>query len=292
MLLRVYLPSRAAVGVLGPVLDAAATAGHALQILTDPNPKDPIVSADVATWLTWRWRGTPDAILGLAGDPRATWGVPSWWDNIFERPVPGQTVGYLSAWHRDQHAAAFPDCRGWIQQQPVVGWTLADHRALLPAIREPRWRTVLFSLKRRIPEPWRRSLRGRRWYWERVRAWARWAAPDRLLIKTRAKHGDPWWLPWYGEVVPTQTAYPSTSLRVLSTACVVGHFTSGAALEARLFPHLEGRVINEAVPLTHLAHLPGVEATYRHMFEDPLDRVITYDDTATGQRILDCLTRP
>jgi hypothetical protein len=90
-----------------------------------------------------------------------------------------------------------------------------------------------------------------------------------------------------GDVVTTDSAYPSTSLSLLSRARRVGHFSSGAHLEARLFPDV--RIDNEAVPLTHLRGLPGAEATYRHMLHDPLDRVITYDDTAAGLRLLDAV---
>jgi hypothetical protein len=168
----------------------------------------------------------------------------------------------------------------------VVGLTIADHRALLPPATDDAL-AILFTMKRRVPEPWRRSFKGRLWYWEKVHE-AQHIAADHglsLVIKTRVKHGDPWWLPFIARVVGEECVYPLTSMTWLSRATLAFHFNSGAGLEARLFPRV--RVVNWPVPQPHLDRLPLQREVYAHVYTAPLDEVITYDDTKAGERVMD-----
>lgn len=294
MTLTVHLRRRAALKTLGPVLDAAVARGHAVALWVEAEAKDPLRAGDFA-----RWPGLPrvtrpaGVVVGLATDPVADVGVPQWADNVLAPLAAGaRQPGYLSAWHRALHAQCWPGDAAAIARCPIVGWPMADHRALLPPDPGPPCH-VLFTMKRRVPEPWRRSLRGRAWYVEQVLgAWhAAKEAGLPLVIKTRRKHGDPWWLRAFGRVIAEPTVYPAVSLQLLHRARRATHFGSGAHAEARL---LDVPVLHHAVPMPHLLALPGQAAWYARLLATGLDREAygepiwgEWDDTKTGERVLD-----
>ena len=81
-----------------------------------------------------------------------------------------------------------------------------------------------------------------------------------LLVKTRAKNNDPWWLGGYAAQVVTDTAlWPYTAAEVIRRAVFVVHFQSGAALEAAFagVPQLSIHL-----PQPHLAQYPGHREQY------------------------------
>ena len=284
MTLTVLLRSRSALKVLGSVIDTALARGHDVGLEVEANAKEPWQPGDLDRWRTLR-RYRAGVAIGLATYLDADVGVPFWWDNLLLPSIPGQVTGYLSAWHRDMHARNFPMDRRVIQQQPIIGWTMADHRALLPPGLPGPPTALLFTMKRL--DPARRRLVARLRYFHAVRDAATYARLKDLAftIKTRPKHRDPWWLGHFGRVVGETCMYPSTSLQLLQHTWEATTFTSGAVLEARLFPWI--KLVDHRVPLGRLATLPGVAASYDHMRHDPLDRIITYTDCRAGERVVD-----
>ena len=297
MILTFLLRRRSALKVLGSVIDAAFARGHTCYLAKRPEYKDPFVLGDFD-----RWRGKLHAthtlvgcVVGVATDAEAHVGVCQFFDNILKGSrQSAHTVCYLSQWHKDLHMEVMPATRWWIKDQPVVGWTVADHRALVPKSRpslsiQP---DVLFTMKRRVPEPWRRSLRGRLWYYEKV--YGAWHSAKEvgvpLVIKTRPKHGDPWWLGRFGRVIGDGSMYPATGLQLMGGALRVTHFMSGAHAEARM---MDVPVLNHTIPQPHLDHLPGQRAIYDALVHTPMSRdeymtrYFTYDDTKAGERVMD-----
>ena len=292
--LLVYLESRTAIATLASTCDAAVRRGWALQFTADLSPKgDNVRQGDLARWdEVARWGGpakAAHATLGLAGDLRATFALPQWWDNVLKVAPPWQTVGYMSKAHQRAHVETWPCDRKRIEAQPVVGWAYRDHLPLLLNW-GPRPRVVLFTMKLRVPERWRNSWRGRLWYFEHV-CEAEQIAEEYgadLTIKSRKKNGDPWWfaLIWAHRVWD-ECVYPLTSLSLLQGATCAMHFNSGAGLEARIMR--VPQIINWPVPQEHLDNLPGGPLIYRHMYTDPLEDVITYDDARCGERMMDVI---
>ena len=295
MILTFLMRRRSAIKVLGSVIDAALARGHRCFLAKRPEVKDQFVPGDFD-----RWRGQLHAtatligrVIGVATDHEAHVGVSQFFDNILTGPG-AEVQCYLSQWHKDLHMSVSPDRRWWIKDQPIVGWTMADHRALsinpYYVCNSP---DILFTMKRRVPEPWRRSLRGRVWYFEKVYgAWhSAKEAGVNLVIKTRPKHGDPWWLGRFGRVVGEDSMYPATSLQLMSGAHRVTHFMSGAHAEARM---MGVEVLNHRVPQPHLDHLPGQRDIYEALVHDPgvfrdeyMAKFFTYDDTRAGHRVMD-----
>ena len=301
MILTFLLRRRSAIKVLGSVIDAALARGHRCFIAKRPEVKDQFVLGDFDRWLgklhpTHRLIGR---VIGVATDADAHVGVSQFFDNILTGPG-AEVQCYLSQWHKDLHMSVAPDRRWWIKDQPVTGWTVADHRALLALkpggwimVYDPRRYDLLFTMKRRVPEPWRRSIKGRAWYFEKI--YGAWHSAKEegasLVIKTRPKHGDPWWLSRFGRVVGEDTMYPSTSLELMRMADRVIHFMSGAHAEARM---MGVEVLNYRVPQPHLDHLPGQRDIYEALVHDPtlfrdeyMTKFFTYDDTRAGERVVD-----
>ena len=154
MTVTVVLPTRSAVWALGSVIRSAVARGHEVRLEVGPSTtKDPWYPGDLAAWATLA-RGSRGCRIGLATQAGVDVGVAHWWDNCWAPPPEGQRVtGYLSAWHRDLHARLWPTHAAAIRRQPIIGWTLADQRAALPAA--PRTLLVAFTQKRGLP--------GRRW---------------------------------------------------------------------------------------------------------------------------------
>ena len=107
------------------------------------------------------------------------------------------------------------------------------------------------------------------------------------MWKTRQKHRDPWWIRTLGPVLAEGggPAWPARSWALLAQAREAVTWHSGAALEARV---MGVPVVNHPISLAPLRGLPGAAATYHHMLEDPLDRVITWLDAAAGARVVTC----
>ena len=289
MVVTFLMRRRSALKVLCSVIDAACERGHTCYLAKRPEYKDPFVLGDFD-----RWRGKLHAthtlvgcVVGVATDPEAHVGVSQFFDNILTTHGAGIQC-YLSQWHKDLHVSVGGD-RAWVDAQPIVGWTMADQRPLIYA---PKRHHLLFTMKRRVPEPWRRSIPGRLSYFEYVYgAW--YAAKEAglpLVIKTRPKHGDPFWLSRFGQVVGEESMYPSTSLDLIMGARQVTHFMSGAHAEARM---MDVPVLNHRVPQPHLDHLPGQREIYEALVHTPMSRdeymtrYFTYDDTKAGARVMD-----
>ncbi len=290
MRLTFLLRRRSTIKVLGSTMDAAQRRGHAIALCLREEAKEPFQLGDFDRWPFPRVRQLCGLIIGLATDPLADIGVSSWMDNTLKPYNQGAWVQcYLSEWHKALHAECWPQSRAVIAHQPIVGWTMADHRALIAAL--PRYH-LLFTLKRRVPEPWRRSLRGRAWYFKKV--YGAWHAAKEaglpLVIKTRPKHGDPWWLGRFGHVIGEDSMYPATSLQLLASAQQATHFMSGAHAEACL---MGVPVLNHTLPQPHLDKFPGQQAIYQQMVHEPMSRkeyvekFFTYDDCHAGERVMD-----
>mgnify|MGYP001569853187 FL=1 len=319
MILTFLLRRRSAIKVLGSVIDAAQRRGHTCFLCTEhEEAKEPFVPGDFARWpklAASRTHGQMyGTVIGLATDPLAAVGVSSWTDNTLRPYHSGSIVQcYLSEWHRALHQFTQPADAKIIAQQPIVGWTLADHRTLLPPAltvasvlsngyeeRARHYRAgydLLFTMKRQVPEPWRRSLRGRLWYAKKIMSAQRVAKEIGLplVIKTRRKHGDPWWLACVGRVIEEGSMYPSTSLQLLAGAHAAHHFMSGAHAEARM---MDVPVTNYPVPQPHLDRLPGVQRVYQEMIlqDTPnhanyMAKFFTYDDCQAGERVMDVAER-
>ena len=301
MILTFVLRRRSALKVLGPVIDAAQRRKHIAFLCLLEEPKEPFLPGDFDRWgllkSSYTYGQVYGTVVGLATDRLADVGVSSWFDNTLRPYADGARVQcYISDFHKQLHAQNFPLDQQAIARQPVVGWTMADHRALLdhwPVNGGDSWH-VLFTLKRRVPEPWRRSIRGRAWYLEKVvGAWhqAKEAGLP-LVIKTRRKHGDPWWLRLFGRVVGDEQMYPATSLQLLAGASLCHHFMSGAHAEARL---MDVPVLNYRVPMTHVSHLPGYDLSYDVTMRGAEVRRESYglamwgghDDCKAGERVMD-----
>lgn len=297
MILTFLLRRRSALKALGSVIDEALRREHRCHLVVREEAKEPFRPGDFERWRGIVYRGIAlrGTVIGVATDAYCDIGVSHWFDNIL---TPGnkqaQTVCYLSQWHKDLHMSVNPAGRWWIEGQPIVGWTMADHRALLvPQYSE--WH-VLFTMKRRVPEPWRKSIRGRLWYFEKV--YGAWHAAKEaglpLIVKTRAKHGDPWWLRRH-HVVEEPSMYPSASLQVLNQASQATHFMSGAHAEAVL---MNVPVLNHWVPQPHLDRLPGQKEIYNALVLKPpvtrseyMTKFFTYDDTHAASRVMDVAER-
>ena len=316
MILTFLLRRRSALKVLGSVIDAAQRRKHMLFLCTEhEEAKEPFQPGDFARWpllAASRTHGQMHGtVIGLATDPLADVGVSSWFDNTLQPYNQGARIQcYISEFHKTLHMDCWPQNRFEIYKQPVVGWTMADHRASIS--NELRlsfydrydpdgkpWLTpsgchLLFTLKRRVPEPWRRSLQGHTWYFKQIyRAWhAAKAAGVPLVMKTRPKHGDPWWLRRFGCVIGEESMYPATSLQLLAGTKRATHFMSGAHAEARL---MNVPVVNHRVPMTHVNKLPGYDCSYFHtMREAEVSREEYgqemwggFDDCQAGERVMD-----
>ena len=297
MTLTFLLRRRSAIKVLGSVIDAAQRRGHLLFLCTEhEEAKEPFQPGDFARWPKLAASRTHGllygTIIGLATDPLAMIGVSSWMDNVLHPYHKGARVQcYLSEWHQTLHQQTQPTDAAVIAQHPIVGWTLADHRALLGPTTSPGY-DLLFTMKRRVPEPWRRSFTGRLWYFKKVKG-AHCRAQKSgvpLVIKTRRKHGDPWWMKYFGPIVGEDSMYPATSLRLLAGARIAHHFMSGAHTEARL---MNVPVINYTVPQRYLDVLPGQRQLYQGLLREMMSReeymakFFTHDDWQAGERVMD-----
>ena len=298
MILTFVLRRRSALKVLGPVIDAAQRRKHIAFLCLLEEAKEPFQPGDFDRWgllkASYTYGQVFGTSIGLATDDLVDVGVSSWFDNTLRPYADGARVQcYLSDFHKQLHAQNFPLDQQVIARQPVVGWTIADHRAVFDSL-AGYGTHVLFTMKRRVPEPWRRSIRGRAWYLEQVvGAWreAKEAGLP-LVIKTRRKHGDPWWLRLFGRVVGDDQMYPATSLQLLAGASLCHHFMSGAHAEARL---MDVPVVNYRVPMTHVDGLPGYDLSYAmtmrgaEVSREQYGIALWggYDDCKAGERVMD-----
>lgn len=299
MILTFLLRRRSAIKMLGSTMDAAVQRGHTGFLCIRGEAKEPFHVGDFSRWPFPHVLQPQGIVIGLATDAKADIGVSSWFDNTLMPYNQGARIQcYISEFHKSLHMDCWPQNRFEIYKQPVVGWTMADHRAVfeqrLQAWSAPTGHHVLFTLKRRVPEPWRRSLQGRTWYFRTVyRAWR--AAKDSgmpFVIKTRPKHGDPWWLRLFGRVVGEESMYPATSLQLLAGAQQAAHFMSGAHAEAQL---MDVPVLNHRVPMTHVSGLPGYNLMSDMTFRGPevsreqYGQALWggYDDCQAGERVMD-----
>lgn len=262
----VYIRRRSDFKILGSTLDAITARNMEWQWIVDDDGKEPPQPRDFIRWdHAWRSNNLTGMACILAADasyipafscPVVT--IPYFWDNRLAPQPPGRIVCYTS----ERHLRFVQGLHPGTPDGPIVGWTEADAygqsfaRGLLMP-KGTHWVAALYTMKRRVPDPWRHSMRGRLWYWATCRHIRRdvRARNGTLLVKSRVKHGDPRWLQKLSHYIGNDLdMYPSTSWQVLALATEVHHFMSGVAWEAMVagVPH---RVIR--VPRPHLAGLPG-----------------------------------
>ena len=272
MTLAILLTRRAHLKILFGVIGAALRRGHAVTLVAQVRAAKPGDRLDVRE-LHRLWPDVPirdtypmdaDAIIGpdavlpdLKSIPLI--GVDHFYD-CWTYPAfrtDNYTLCYHSDYHRDVHRRLWPEQR---HRSAVVGWTAADWAPHVPAWPD-RDQAVFFSLKLRVPEPWRRSPAGRRAYrevYDAARARAR-AEGLAFVVKGRAKNGDPWWMRWGADAYVTDAEHPAMSLSLLRRAQWCVHFESGAGLEAALMGCYS---IAIAVPQSHIIGLPGGALQY------------------------------
>lgn len=277
------LTRRSHLKILAPVIDAARLRSHEVVIVGEPRAAkkgDALNLREVQRmWPSTRVEASPPHSLDVLIGPEAVLpyrpgmpmvGVDSFYDCWLHPPRrrEGFTMCYTSEYHRDTHHALWvmaPDPA----HEAVVGWLLADHReaALLTFLQDwpissDRDTAVFFALKMDVPEPWRYSRQGRAFY-KAVASAARAKAHAEgltFVVKSRAKHHDPWWLRWGAdEYWLDDVMAPPTSLSLLARAKWCVHFESGAGLEAALMGCYS---IAVAVPQPHIIDLPGGRLQY------------------------------
>ena len=304
----VYLRRRSDFKVLGSTLDALTARGLEWGWVLQADGKEDPQEADFERWGRARVGRIPSNTINVgsvllaadaeyvpyfAGIPTIT--IPYHWDNRLFKSRDDWIVCYTSEKHRLFVQALWgPRLK---VPSPIVGWTEFDQTLWAPPIPEiPRPYGVLYTMKLRVPEPWRNSLKGRAWYRftcemvkECYRQWG-WT----LVVKSRAKHGDPGWLrnlsPYY---YLDDEMYPHTSWRLLRDAKEAVHFCSGVAWQAMALgvPHRTYRL-----PIPHVDHLPGMEileVTYdgRLSPEQFRNEWIGVLDGKAGERVADVVAR-
>jgi len=267
----VYLRRRTDFKILGSTLDALTARGMKWGWILDYDGKENPRGAWHGTGDFARWGDRPSILHGaiasvlFAADatyippfPGPVVTIPYHWDNRLNETPKDRIVCHTSEKHRDFVAKIWGPRDP--AKSPIVGWTEYDHVAFaprLPGIPDPYG--ILYTMKLKVPEPWRRSRQGQRWYRDtcemikecyRQYGWT-------LVVKSRAKHGDPRWLrnlsPHY---YLDDEMYPHTSWRLLAGAKEAVHFCSGVAWQAMALgvPHRTYRL-----PISHVDHLPGME---------------------------------
>ncbi len=311
MRLGVYLTRRSQLKVLSPVIEAALGRGHDTILVAAASAAkrgDHLDTRELERLYPAACIGSTgdygklDALIGLEPvlpDLKATRlvGVDHFYDVWLRPPRTGRnfTMGYHSAYHRDVHQQLWHTK----SDAAVVGWLPADQaraaaRYDLPddGIEHPRDSAVFFALKLDVPEPWRQSRQGRKFYYHifcEARAQAK-AEGLRFIVKSRAKNKDPWWLRWLAdEYVLDDVMVPYRSLSLLARAKWAVHFESGAGLEAAL---MGAYSIAIEVPQPHIIDLPGGRLQYGKVamhdwpsvaqYGLPMDRVPDVDPEQRG----------
>ena len=296
----VYLQRRSDLKILGSTLDAMQRRGLRFGWINHVDDKEPLQPGDLDRWRADKRAGL-DAKVILT---KETSGLPSWdvpaiaipyfWDDRLAPSPPERIICYTSERHR-AFTAALHGARD-PARSPIVGWTMADgffdeHPTRAVLSRKPY--TVLFTMKRRVPEPWRHSIRGRLWYWMTCRHIRRNVrnGGGTLVVKSRVKHGDPWWLRRLGQYYLDNPIYPHIGATLIRQAQEVVHFGSGVAWEAMAagVPHRMYRV-----PRPHLAGLPGQQDIERTVDgtvsrEEFLRDWIGVLDGKAGERVADVI---
>lgn len=289
------LRRRSYLKTLGSVIDAAVRRKHTVCLVLDPDGKELFQPGDLL-----RWASTTEVVprepalaltIGVRHDgDRVHIAVPQFFDDV--KYPPSAVHCYLSQYHKDLHRICQPAWAKQIEASPIVGWTLGDHRALITSPRVHGAYSVFYTMKRRVPEPWRRSWHGRMAYAQIILNYIK-AGEQlgwKLVAKTRPKHGDPFWLRHIMDTIGEESVYPATSSILAAYARCAIHFESGAGLEARWYgcPDIAIRV-----PREHLRDYPGVEQVYADVFGSPLSteeyiqRYLGYNDTNAGERVMD-----
>ena len=292
----VYLRRRTDFKILGSTLDALTARGMDWMWIIDADGKEDPQTGD---FIRWRDHPRTNNLTGmtcmLAADasyippfscPVVT--IPYFWDNRFTPQLRGRIVCYTS----ERHLRCVQRLQPGTPDGPLVGWTESDAWTLLQRV--PRPEAVLYTLKYRMPEPWRQSWRGRAWYRETChmiveeyvhRGWL-------PIIKAREKNADPRWLRVLSQFYYLDDAfYPSRSWQLLAGAQEITHFVSGVAWEAMVagVPHRAMRV-----PIGALADYPG-----RREIEPAFDGTVSREqflsdwilpvDGKAGERVADVI---
>ena len=284
MILGVLLRRRAHLKTLASVIDAGHARGHDVRIIYDPvaAKKGDSLNRDEVTRI---WPATPisrprgtresrppevDVLVGVDAALAPFSGLPMIGvDNFFDRwlqPLRSDvTYAWTSLTHVTTHRTLWS---GEIHHPSIVGWLQADQVSLasvdaaMDGIREPRDSAVFFTLKMAVPEPWRHSREGRASYRDIFEQAKRKAKDEglRFIVKSRAKHRDPWWVRWrWAEYHLDECMVPYTSLSLLARAEWCVHFESGAVWEAALMGAYSYAI---PVPQSHIINLPGGRLQY------------------------------
>ena len=288
----VYLRRRTDFKILGSTLDALTARGLPWGWILDPDGKDILRHTDFSRWSPgppqpWKIILAADATY-IPSFPIPIVTVPYFWDNRLVPHTPGRTVCYTS----ERHLRCVQRLQPGTPEGPIVGWTESDAWTLLQRV--PRPEAVLYTLKYRMPEPWRQSWRGRSWYRETchmiveeyvTRGWL-------PIIKAREKNADPRWLRTLSQFYYLDDAfYPSRSWQLLAGAQEITHFVSGVAWEAMVagVPHRAIRV-----PIGSLVEYPG-----RREIEPAFDGTVSREqflsdwilpvDGKAGERVADVI---
>lgn len=270
MRLAILISRRSNLKILSSVVDAALRRKHDVTLLAQPRAAKPGDGLDLREIRTL-WPRVPivntmprglDAMIGPAPflpdlKTLPLIGVDQFFD-CWAYPAtrgPNFTLCYPSEYARDVHRELWPDQRN---RGAVVGWTVADQRVPEQA----RDSVVFYTLKLDVPEAWRQSKAGREQYRAMYYATQEWARVQglRLIIKTRGKNKDPWWMRWgHDGRYADDVMVPYRSLTLLARAKYAVHFESGAGLEAALMGAYSVALL---APQSHVKKLPGGDRQY------------------------------
>lgn len=222
-------------------------------------------------------------------------------DNFFDcwrhPPDPTQTMCYASLYHLETHAHLWGTL-------PIYGAIVGS---MLGEVSHHPWVTrdtaVFFTPKMRGVDPERRRGWFRSYYWRSLVTAKRAALASglRFIIKTRRKHGDPWW-------IRGALGDHGDSVALLSRARWCVHFGSGAALEAALggafaywYPSPEAHLISSpgsslrarmfAWPGVSRIGVPGGELMDGDARSRYLDTYLGECDGKAAARVLDLAER-
>ena len=289
---RVIIATRGCVKVLGSVLDAAVLAGHELDIVLRPRSfREPVLPADLERWPSVPCP-EPDAVISVRvedfrqDDPGLKVVVPLFAEFLLHdvADYDGMLLCYPSSELARRH---YEGPRSSAHQ--TTGWTTADHANFYRRGLGPRDSHVFFSMKNDVPRP-------RRVPYLRIAMADRYLAHARGLrwiVKTRAKHKDPWWLRVLADEYVSELAmYPHTSQQLLARAVSMSHFTSGAVAEAVLHSvstHWYRQAEHRQHLLPHQRQPDAYLQPWLMDRETYIRRFIGWDDGQNGQRVVDAI---
>ena len=262
MRIGIHLTRRTALKVLAPIASAIQRRGHDLvwRVVQSAvkSGEDMVVFEELGRhWPNSKFfGGKHDVLIGIGSvlPPRCKTPQIAV-DHFFDCWLSPRT-DVEQVYHSDYHELVATGYGG--HSGCIVGWPNSDE--VQPA--QTRDSVVFFSLKLKVPEPWRRSREGQQEYRKMAEETRDLAHSQGLafIVKGREKNGDPRWLHDMADAYYTdQHVAPYTSWRLLSRAAWCVHFESGAVYEAACAGSYS---IALCVPNTHIIGLPGGSLQY------------------------------